>query len=306
MAEAARAAADAGCVNVSFARGDAYVIDAGDGAFDVVHAHQVLQHLGDPIAALTRDASGAPTGRAARRARQRLRRVRVGPGRPSSRPLDAAVPPAHRAQRGASRRRPLAAGLGGGRRVRRPRVSSSTWTFADPADRTWWGQLWAERVASLVVRHAGQGVTASATSRARRHRRGVRDVGGRAERRCSSSSTSRCSPAPRSDRPPRASGEDPGQGLTRIFPRSSIDVNLPQMWRQSSASGSSSRPRPNAARGRRRRRRCRSRRCTYSGWRRRAWRRARRRRRPARRHRRGVRSSSNSVTSASSWSTMSS
>src|SRR5688572_8702557 len=49
VAEAARAAADAGCVNVSFARGDAYVIDAGDGAFDVVHAHQVLQHLGDPI-----------------------------------------------------------------------------------------------------------------------------------------------------------------------------------------------------------------------------------------------------------------
>ena len=26
------------------------------------------------------------------------------------------------------------------------RVSSSTWTFADPADRSWWGQLWADRV----------------------------------------------------------------------------------------------------------------------------------------------------------------
>ena len=27
-----------------------------------------------------------------------------------------------------------------------PTVSSSTWTFADAADRSWWGQLWADRV----------------------------------------------------------------------------------------------------------------------------------------------------------------
>lgn len=146
VAEAARAAADAGCVNVSFARGDAYVIDAGDGAFDVVHAHQVLQHLGDPIAALTE-----------------MRRV-LRPGgllavrdsdygafvwAPDDHRLDRWMQLYHRlterngAQADAGRWLPAwvtAAGLVDAR------VSSSTWTFADPADRTWWGQLWAERV----------------------------------------------------------------------------------------------------------------------------------------------------------------
>ncbi|MDJ0311895.1 methyltransferase domain-containing protein [Arthrobacter sp. H35-D1] len=38
--------------NLSFAVGDIYRLDFPDGSFDVVHAHQVLQHLSDPVAAL--------------------------------------------------------------------------------------------------------------------------------------------------------------------------------------------------------------------------------------------------------------
>jgi ubiquinone/menaquinone biosynthesis C-methylase UbiE len=38
--------------NLTFAVGDVYAIDAPDDAFDIVHAHQVLQHLADPVAAL--------------------------------------------------------------------------------------------------------------------------------------------------------------------------------------------------------------------------------------------------------------
>ena len=146
VAEAARAAADAGCVNVSFARGDAYVIDAGDSSFDVVHAHQVLQHLGDPIAALTE-----------------MRRV-LRPGgllavrdsdygafvwAPDDHRLDRWMQLYHRlterngAQADAGRWLPAWVAAAG---FVDARVSSSTWTFADPADRTWWGQLWAERV----------------------------------------------------------------------------------------------------------------------------------------------------------------
>src|SRR3546814_12868616 len=37
---------------VRFAVGDVYALDADDATFDVVHAHQVLQHLSDPVAAL--------------------------------------------------------------------------------------------------------------------------------------------------------------------------------------------------------------------------------------------------------------
>jgi ubiquinone/menaquinone biosynthesis C-methylase UbiE len=38
--------------NVEFRTGDVYKLDFADGSFDVVHAHQVLQHLGDPVKAL--------------------------------------------------------------------------------------------------------------------------------------------------------------------------------------------------------------------------------------------------------------
>src|SRR5215471_12434713 len=37
---------------VTFAPGDVYRLDYQDASFDVVHAHQVLQHLADPVAAL--------------------------------------------------------------------------------------------------------------------------------------------------------------------------------------------------------------------------------------------------------------
>jgi len=47
-AEAANARPD----HVTFAVGDVYALDADDGTYDVVHAHQVLQHLSDPVAAL--------------------------------------------------------------------------------------------------------------------------------------------------------------------------------------------------------------------------------------------------------------
>src|SRR5437867_12808786 len=38
--------------NVEFAVGDLYPLEPDDDTFDVVHAHQVLQHLPDPVAAL--------------------------------------------------------------------------------------------------------------------------------------------------------------------------------------------------------------------------------------------------------------
>src|SRR5262245_64230111 len=50
---AARAdAAAAGVTNLEYEVGDVYHLRFEDDAFDVVHAHQVLQHLADPVAAL--------------------------------------------------------------------------------------------------------------------------------------------------------------------------------------------------------------------------------------------------------------
>ena len=42
----------AGVDNVEFTTGDVYALDFADASFDVVHAHQVLQHLPDPVGAL--------------------------------------------------------------------------------------------------------------------------------------------------------------------------------------------------------------------------------------------------------------
>ena len=51
LAEARAAAAAPGWTS-TFAVGDVYALAADDDSFDVVHAHQVLQHLTDPVAAL--------------------------------------------------------------------------------------------------------------------------------------------------------------------------------------------------------------------------------------------------------------
>ena len=48
-AEARRQGVD----NVDFAVGDVLALDQGDDSFDVVHAHQVLQHVSDPVGALS-------------------------------------------------------------------------------------------------------------------------------------------------------------------------------------------------------------------------------------------------------------
>src|SRR6478609_11701068 len=52
IAHAAVLAGERGVPNVSFVAGDLYRLDFPAETFDVVHAHQVLQHLTDPIAAL--------------------------------------------------------------------------------------------------------------------------------------------------------------------------------------------------------------------------------------------------------------
>jgi ubiquinone/menaquinone biosynthesis C-methylase UbiE len=142
VAEAARSAAAAECGNVRFARGDAYGIDAAAGTFDVIHAHQVLQHLSDPIAAL-REMRRAlrPGGLLAVRDSDYGAFVWA----PADHRLDRWMQLYHRiterngAQADAGRWLP-AAGFGA------LSVSSSTWTFADAVDRSWWGQLWADRV----------------------------------------------------------------------------------------------------------------------------------------------------------------
>jgi ubiquinone/menaquinone biosynthesis C-methylase UbiE len=52
LAEVERLAQARNLASLSTAVGDVYALPWADGAFDVVHAHQLLQHLTDPVAAL--------------------------------------------------------------------------------------------------------------------------------------------------------------------------------------------------------------------------------------------------------------
>ncbi|KAK8169848.1 UbiE/COQ5 methyltransferase [Phyllosticta citrichinensis] len=52
IAHAERLSAHSGAANVSFQTADAFALPFADGTFDVVHAHQVVQHVADPVGLL--------------------------------------------------------------------------------------------------------------------------------------------------------------------------------------------------------------------------------------------------------------
>lgn len=148
LEEARRHAADAGVDTIAFRVADAYDLDLPDGSFDVVHTHQVLQHVTDPVAVL-----------------RELRRVARDDGVVAVREADYAgftwfpVDPAldrwlalyHAVARGNDAepdagRRLLGWALDAG--FARVTPSASVWCHATAEDRAWWSGLWADRVRS--------------------------------------------------------------------------------------------------------------------------------------------------------------
>jgi SAM-dependent methyltransferase len=117
-----------------------------DGSFDVVHAHQVLQHIGDPVRAL-----------------REMRRVAKPGGLVAARDSDYAgftwYPQLPLLDEWLDLYRAAARRNGGepdaGRRLLswarkagfdQVVASSSTWCFATPEDREYWGGMWADRI----------------------------------------------------------------------------------------------------------------------------------------------------------------
>lgn len=145
VAQAQAHAAAEGVTNVTFATADAYRLDAADGSFDIVHTHQLLQHLARPVDALRefRRVAG-PDGLVAAREvdyagiiihphipalddwlNLLLRMGRTNGGEPS-----------------AGRRLKAWARAAGFADVA---VSASTWLFETDEQRAWWGGSWADR-----------------------------------------------------------------------------------------------------------------------------------------------------------------
>ncbi|WP_432253499.1 class I SAM-dependent methyltransferase [Streptomyces sp. HNM1019] len=157
--ERARAVAEErGLANVSFAVADVHALDHPDDSFCVVHAHQVLQHVGDPVAAL-----------------REMRRVCAPGGLVAVRDSDYATMTWYPSVPGLDGwldlYRRVARANGGepdaGRRLRSWVLeagftditsTATAWCYATEEERAWWSGLWADRtVASSYARLAVDG-----------------------------------------------------------------------------------------------------------------------------------------------------
>ncbi|WP_088313371.1 methyltransferase domain-containing protein [Kineosporia sp. R_H_3] len=167
VAAAARAVAEAGATNAVVLVGDVYapqVAPGVDGPFDVVHAHQVLQHVPDPVEAL-----------------RRMRALCAADGVVGARDADYAAftwyPEVPALDEWLALYRRLSRATGGepdaGRRLlswaraagfSEVTASASVWCYATPESRAWWGGLWADRIVGSAI--ADQALASGEATRA--------------------------------------------------------------------------------------------------------------------------------------------
>ncbi|MBC9732795.1 class I SAM-dependent methyltransferase [Nocardioides marmotae] len=146
--EAEALARGSAVTNLELAVGDVYALDHQAGSFDIVHAHQVLQHLSDPVAALRE------MGRVCKRGGHVAVRDSDYSGftwYPAMPELDdwlalyCAVARGNGAEPDAGRHLKSWVRSAGLEVVA---STAGTWCFSSPEDVSWWGGLWAERVLS--------------------------------------------------------------------------------------------------------------------------------------------------------------
>ena len=148
LKQAQNTADQRGLTNVQFTVGDVHSLEYPDNTFDVVHAHQVLQHLGDPIQAL-----------------REMRRVTKPGGIVAVRDGDYSAMTWYPEVNGMEEWRELylkvARAIGGepnaGRKLhawarkagfnpRQITATAGTWCYYTPEERAWWSGLWADRI----------------------------------------------------------------------------------------------------------------------------------------------------------------
>jgi SAM-dependent methyltransferase len=137
--------------NVEFRTADVYALDLPDDMFDVVHAHQVLQHLTDPVAALREMRRVCKPGGVVAARDGDYTAMTWYPADPT---LDRWIE-IYRVVARANDGEPdagrfllawaHAAGFG------EVRSTATAWCYASPEERAWWGDLWADRMTKTAV-----------------------------------------------------------------------------------------------------------------------------------------------------------
>jgi SAM-dependent methyltransferase len=140
-----------GCSTIEFVVGDVHALDFPSNSFDVVHAHQVLQHVADPVLGL----------------REMIRVCKPGcvvaardgdysgftwypesPGLERWRELYLAAARANGGEPDAGRRLLAWAHAAGDNDAT---ASASVWCYATPDSRAEWGGMWAERIVGSAI-----------------------------------------------------------------------------------------------------------------------------------------------------------
>lgn len=145
VAKAQADAAALGLPNLRFETADAYALDHPDARFDVVHAHQVLQHVGDPVAMLREMRRVTKPGGVVAVRDVDYEGVIWAPRLPALDEWLALYLRVHRGISGepaAGRFLKTWARKAGFARIE---ASATRWLFENDEDRAWWGGLWAER-----------------------------------------------------------------------------------------------------------------------------------------------------------------
>ncbi|WP_418277161.1 methyltransferase domain-containing protein [Isoptericola jiangsuensis] len=163
LVEATRHARDVGAENLTFAAQDVYSLPYDDGTFDVVHAHQTLQHLAEPVLALKEMRRVCRSGGVVVARESDYAGFTWYPRLPELDTWMGLYQSTARANGGEpdAGRRLLAWARAAGFTEVTP--SASVWCFATPEDREYWGRMWAARI--LDSRMADQVVETGLGSR---------------------------------------------------------------------------------------------------------------------------------------------
>ena len=143
----------------AYASADVHALPFDDGEFDVVHAHQVLQHVADPVTALAEMARVTSPGGVVAARDSDYATFAWWPRPPELDRWLQLYSDAARANGGEpdAGRRLLAWAHAAG--LADVTATSSTWCWATPETREWWGGMWADRIlgsalADQLVREA--------------------------------------------------------------------------------------------------------------------------------------------------------
>jgi len=158
-----RAVTERAAPPVTFGTGDVHALEFPDDGFDVVHAHQVLQHVADPVQALGEMRRVCRPGGIVAVRDSDYRAFAWYPELPRLDDwLDLYLTVARRNGGNPDAGRKL---LGWAREAGFEDITatSSTWCFATEQDRAWWGGMWADRIRDSAI--AGHALAAGLATR---------------------------------------------------------------------------------------------------------------------------------------------